>query len=245
MGWLRTLIHLHTDYSFDSDLSLEGLCRFVRRERFDCVAVTDHDTIEGARRLAQAADFRVIVGEEISTRDGHLIGLFLRSTIRPGMSARVTADAIHDQGGLVLAPHPFVRLFGCSLNDAAWRIADQIDAVEVCNGQNLRSRPDQQAEEFARRFALPMYCGSDTHLANSIAPCHQIMPDFTDPVSFLSSLSRATLVRGRHPISYFVTSAVRTARYYIGLPMPKGCGSNATSDHHSQRSGRPALAPAN
>lgn len=244
MAWLRTLIHLHTDYSFDSDLSLGALCRFVRRERFDCVAVTDHDTIEGARRLAQTADFRVIVGEEVSTRDGHLIGLFLHSTIRPGMSARATADAIHDQGGLVLAPHPFVRLFGCSLNDAAWRIADQIDAVEVCNGQNLRSAPDRRAEEFARRFGLPTFCGSDTHLASSIAPCHQIMSDFTDPASFLSSLRQATLVRGRHPLPYFITSAVRTARYYLGLPMPRGCGTNSTADHHAQRTVRPALASA-
>ena len=77
MTGIKTLIHLHTDYSYDSDISLPTLADFVQRERIGCVAVTDHDTIVGAQRFRHETDAKVIVGEEVSTRDGHLIGLFL------------------------------------------------------------------------------------------------------------------------------------------------------------------------
>ncbi len=68
--------------------------------------MTDHDTIEGALRLKELSDLPVIVGEEIMTAQGELIGLFLREPVPPGMSAVETVEAIRGQGGLVYLPHP-------------------------------------------------------------------------------------------------------------------------------------------
>src|ERR1041385_7118057 len=80
----------------------------------DVIAVTDHDTIEGALRARECAARRpdaphVIVGEEVSSRHGHILGLFLEKRVRPGLSAAATIAAIHDQGGLAVAAHPFWR----------------------------------------------------------------------------------------------------------------------------------------
>ncbi len=167
---------------------------------------------------------RVIVGEEITTLDGHLIGLFLQERIRPGMPARDTADAIREQGGLVLAPHPFVKAFGCGLGDTAWEIADRIDAVEVFNAQNPWAGADARADKFADRLSLPKFVGTDTHYAGSIAPAFQVMPDFSDPTGFLASLRSARRTVKRHPLRYFASAAYRTARYLLGLSSPPTFG---------------------
>ena len=227
MNTLNTLIHIHTDFSFDSDIAVSTLAAFAEDNGIHCIAVTDHDTIDGALRLrAIAPRLRVIIGEEVSTRDGHLIGLFLKERIEPGMSARETALAIKRQGGLVLLPHPFVKAFGCGLRDVSWEIADLIDAVEVCNSQNLLSAPDRQAEEFAKRLNLPTYVGADSHQSNSIAPCFQTMQTFDGPTGFLASLRSAKLSRGRHGLAYFLSAATRVVRHMLGLSLPKGFGAN-------------------
>ena len=77
---IKTVFHIHTDYSDDSNLSCKALYAEARRANVDCVVITDHDSIEGAVRLREIAreSLRVIIGEEISTTDGHLIGLFLQ-----------------------------------------------------------------------------------------------------------------------------------------------------------------------
>ncbi len=121
---MKTLLHVHTDFSYDSNITIEQLARFCEEQRFGCVAVTDHDSIEGARRLASMTDVNVIVGEEVTTSEGHLIGLFLTEWIRPGLSALDTAKAIRAQGGLVLLPHPFVRAFGCGIGEAVWHMSE-------------------------------------------------------------------------------------------------------------------------
>ncbi len=228
---IKALIHIHTNYSPDSDVTLSTLEAYAKREGVDCLAVTDHDTIEGAQALAGSSDLQVIVGEEVTTRDGHLIGLFLEERIRPEMSALDTARAIREQGGLVLAPHPFVKAFGCGLGETVFEIADLLDAVEVNNAQNFFSAPDHRAEAFAEERGLPKYVGSDSHLAMSIAPCFQMMPTFSGRDDFLDSLRQAELFRGRHGFAYFVAMALYTARYFSRIPIPNRMGVNSRWDY--------------
>lgn len=239
MGLTKTLIHIHTNYSFDSNTAPEALARFAERENIGCIAVTDHDTIEGARHLAAITDVKVIIGSEITTRDGDLIGLFLERRIDPGMSARDTAQAIREQGGLVLLPHPFIKLFGCGLGRTSWQIADLIDAVEVCNSQNIVAIPDRQAERFADRLRLAKFVGADSHMDGSIAPGYQLMGDFTTPADFLDALRQAEPKPGRHPLWYFAAAGYRTVLSMAGLPLPAGFGAN----HQPIPASAPVLAP--
>lgn len=242
MSRAKTLIHIHTNYSFDSDIAIDRLADVLDREGFGCVAVTDHDTIDGAIQLSRAAKAKVIIGEEISTANGHLIGLFLERRVRPGMSALDTAKAIRDQGGIVLLPHPFIRMFGCALGSVSWKLEGWIDAVEIFNAQNLSPVADRKAVAFANKLNLPGFVGSDSHLSFSIAPCYQLMADVASPAGFLHSLRSAEFIVSRHPFSYFVESAIRTAKFCVGLPLGEGCGINAAT--HASRPPRPAARPA-
>jgi predicted metal-dependent phosphoesterase TrpH len=225
MSSLKTVIHVHTHYSFDSNLSPGELVAAARREGVGCVAITDHDEIRGAleaRRIAR--DLRIIVGEEVSTREGHVLGLFLEERIPPGLSALETIKRIRGQGGLVLAPHPFVRFCQHSLGRATLRLVDHLDAVEIVNSQNPLFWQDRRAERFARRFGLTMFVGTDGHLTGQFAPAFQLLRDFSGPVDFLAALRDAVRVGGRFGPRYFARAAYQHAyRRITGRP-PRGYG---------------------
>jgi predicted metal-dependent phosphoesterase TrpH len=231
MAFIKTVFHIHTDYSEDSNLSLDQLLAEARERGVGCVAVTDHDSVEGARKLARIAgdDLRVIIGEEISTSDGHLIGLFLRDFVEPGMSVRRTAEAIREQGGLVVVPHPFNRLFDCSLGDRVYDILDLIDIVEVANAQNLSPLPNRRAGAFARRHGLPAIVGSDVHHRGYLDSCYQMMRSSDGPADFIASLRTAQPHVKSHPLSYFFHMALLVVRERLGLDLPEGYGAHTAA----------------
>ncbi len=101
-------MHTHSEASPDSRTKVADQARAVRAAGLDVVCATDHNTILGALRMREIADgFRVVVGEEISSRDGEIIGLFLESAVPRDLTGEETIARIHDQGGLVVVPHPF------------------------------------------------------------------------------------------------------------------------------------------
>jgi predicted metal-dependent phosphoesterase TrpH len=230
MGWVKTVFHVHTDYSDDSNASVESILELALSHNVGCVTITDHDSMGGARAMARVARGRmqVIQGQEITTREGHLIGLFLREEIEPGLPARMTAELIKRQGGLVIAPHPFNRIFGCSLRDHVYELIDLIDAVEVCNSQNLLTGPNRRADQFAHRYGLTPIVGADAHHRGHLDACYQMLPPFDGPQAFLRSLREARLVRGRHPLGYFLRSACVCFSEKTGTRMPADYGRNCT-----------------
>lgn len=237
MPSVKTVFHVHTDYSDDCNASVEDILDQAVRMGVGCVTITDHDTIAGALALSRIAGDRlkVVVGEEISTSEGHLIGLFLREEIQPGLSPRRTAELIRDQGGLVIAPHPFNSIFGCSLRDSVYGIVDLLHAVEVCNAQNLLSRANRQAERFASQFRLPPIVGADVHHRGHLDACFQWMQPFEGPQGFIESLKHAHFVEGRHTLGYFVRTAWCIFRDRSGLGTPAGYGRNARAQRHHHR----------
>jgi len=238
MSLLKTVFHIHSHYSDDSDLSIPQLADLAKRSGTQCLAITDHDTLAGARALAAYAksELKVIIGQEISTRDGHLIGLFLREPVKVGMTARETAKAIRQQDGLVVAPHPFNFIFGCSLREKVFDILDLIDIIEICNAQNLLPMADLQAEALAQKLNYPVIVGADLHHGRNIDPCYQCLEPFDGPQSFLSSLKKAHFVKGRHTLGYFVEAAWIILRSKSGWGLPQRFGQNC---HHE----RPVFKP--
>lgn len=222
MRFVKTVFHVHTDYSVDSNVTVESLVDSAGRCGVDCIAVTDHNTMEGAVHLARIAppSLRVIAGEEVSTSEGHLIGLFLREPIQPGLSARATAELIRAQHGLVVAPHPFNRLFGCSLRQAADDIADLIDLVEVCNAQNLLSGANARARAFAVNHQIPGIVGVDMHHPDYLCSCFQWVAPFQSAGDFLAAMREAVLIPGRHPLGYFVQAARAQLALKLGCEIP-------------------------
>jgi hypothetical protein len=224
------VFHLHTNFSDDGNLSAAELLAEADRRQVTCLAVTDHDTMEGARRVAEIAPdhIRVIRGQEVSTADGHVIGLFLKDEIPSGLAAWETAQRIRRQGGLVIVPHPFNTMFDCSLRNAVYDLIGLIDAVEVFNAQNISPIPNRKAMAFARAYGLPAIIGGDVHHRGYLDSAYQWLPAFEGPTSFLENLQKAHFVARRHPLAYFVRSANVCARGKLGWRMPGGYGVNCT-----------------
>ncbi len=101
-------LHCHSSASFDSRLKPDALLRLARAAGLTHVAVTDHDRIDGALRIRDDAPpgLTIIVGEEVRTASGDVIGLYLERPIPGGLSLDATIAAIREQGGMVGIPHP-------------------------------------------------------------------------------------------------------------------------------------------
>jgi predicted metal-dependent phosphoesterase TrpH len=167
----RADLHVHTIWS-DGAQRPETIVE-AARGRVDVVAITDHDEIRGALR---ARDFArehpelgvdVVVGEEVSTLNGHLLGLFLEECVPPGLTALATISEIHAQGGLAVAAHPFHPLRGVSRGHVSIgrMIRDlPLDAIEAVNNAGVFSAPyNAWAALRNLELMLPVTAGSDAH----------------------------------------------------------------------------------
>jgi predicted metal-dependent phosphoesterase TrpH len=180
--------HIHTRFSRDSILSEDKFIRIALERGLTHVAITNHNNVEGAMavrdRVAELGlDDRltVILGEEVSTSDGEVVGVYLSRTIPRGLSADETADAIHEQGGLVSIPHPFDPFRGSHIRrEPLERLAEagKIDMVEVFNSRVTFGRHNQEAAEFAARHGIPGIACSDSHSSFEIAMSFNALPAF-------------------------------------------------------------------
>ncbi|HEV8536631.1 MAG TPA: PHP domain-containing protein [Candidatus Limnocylindria bacterium] len=190
MERIRLDMHMHTEFSRDSRIALADFARLAREAELAAVCVTDHDTVEGGLRLREMdTRLQVIVGEEITTADGELIGLFLERAIAAGLSAEKTVALIHEQGGLAYVPHPFSRNRIRHLRrNVLERLAGSIDVVEVFNAREVASSSNLRALEFARAHDLPGGVGSDAHRRVEIGRAYVEVPPFEGPQGLLVAL---------------------------------------------------------
>lgn len=189
-------LHMHTSASHDCLSDPADVVARARELGLDRIAITDHDEIEGAFAAAELDPELVIVAEEVRTAEGlDLIGLWLEERIPPGGSFREVADAIHAQGGVVYAPHPFDARRG---TDEAFLdgVADCVDAVEAFNARVHDPSRNDRAAAWAEKHGLPEGAGSDAHTLAEIGRARVVLPPFDGPRSFLRSLARGR-VEGR------------------------------------------------
>ncbi|HEV8669983.1 MAG TPA: PHP domain-containing protein [Candidatus Limnocylindria bacterium] len=193
---LRVDMHTHTEYSPDSRTSLRAQAAAIKAAGLHVVCATDHNTIEGALRLRELADgFRVIVGEEVSTRDGEIIGLFLDKPIPRDQSAEDTIARIRDQGGLVSVPHPFSRNRMFHLRRAVLeRVWQDVDCIEVFNAREAFTQDNFRAAAFAKERGLPGAAGSDAHRASEIGRAWVEVEDFAGREDFIAALREGSVI---------------------------------------------------
>lgn len=185
---IRVDLHNHTHYSPDSILSPKQFVRGVGRRGLDVVAVTDHNSIRGALAVRELAEFRVIVGEEVRSEDGEILGLFLSEAVPKGLSAHDTIARIKNQGGIVGVPHPFDSLRSGLRRHAMLACIDQIDFIEGLNARMVFSSHNNRAREFAAERDLPVSAGSDAHSPWEIGRVWAEMPPFEGAADFVVAL---------------------------------------------------------
>ena len=170
----RADLHVHTVHSDGSSTPLQVL-RAARGRGLAVIAITDHDTITGALEAAEIAEHdpelpAVVVGEEVSSRAGHIVGLFLTSRVAAGLSAGETVARIHGQGGLAIAVHPFWKIGRHGIGPAVLRDV-HFDAMEIANGAPAPSMwiANRKARRFSAERPRVVTGGSDAHRDLAVA----------------------------------------------------------------------------
>jgi predicted metal-dependent phosphoesterase TrpH len=174
-------------------LTVDELADRARQAGLDVVCVTDHNVTHAAVAAAERdLGVRVIVGEEVRTPDGDLIGLFLTERIPYVLPVSEVVGRIRGQGGLVYAPHPFDQgrsSVGSVLPGLC--AAGSVDVIEVLNAKIADQSVNARAAALAQAFGLPGGAGSDAHDAPGVGAAYLEMPDFDGPMSFLAGLAEA------------------------------------------------------
>jgi predicted metal-dependent phosphoesterase TrpH len=189
-GWVRVDMHSHTMWSGDSTTTPDEIAAAITASGIDVLCITDHNAIKGAVDLVDRLPCRVIVGEELRTHAGEVIGLFLEERIPVGVHPADAARAIREQGGMVYIPHPYDPMRR-NLAEAALDalIADGlVDAIEVINAKTSLGSLNTRAASLAAAHGLAAGAGSDAHVPDAIGAAYVEMPEFDGPADFLVKL---------------------------------------------------------
>lgn len=193
-------LHVHTLYSPCAETKLEQIGDYCRRRGVNMLGVTDHDTTAGALALKKVIGkgVKIIVGEEIKTRQGEIVGLFLNKEIQPNLDALDTVKQIKDQGGVVYIPHPFDPFKINRLKKSTlMEVLDYVDIIEVFNAKVVFPAFYVVASNFAKRHGKLGAAGSDAHYLTAIDSCLNQIEPFNTPEEFLKNFQDVNLMIGR------------------------------------------------
>ena len=169
---LKIDLHVHTTYSYDSLITPKDLIFYAKKRGLDGVALTDHDRIDGALKIAKETNFLIVPGMEISSLNGHVIGLNVDELVPAKLSVGETLDRIHEVGGIAIACHP-VTFFKESLKG---HISARFDAIEVINASAFPFNYSvRHSEKIASRLGIARVAGSDAHYGPEIGYAYTLV----------------------------------------------------------------------
>ena len=197
----RIEFHVHTKASKDSLLGAHLLLARCRVRGIDAIAITDHNEVSFALKYKEyfkKHGVEIIPGEEIFTKEGEIIGLYLKERIKPGLSPEDTIAEIRRQGGLVYVPHPYdVKRAKTVLRpEALARIASQVDLIEKHNVRNIETGYSIKQNAIAEKYGLRKVVGSDAHTFYEVGRNYCLVESVSRP-DLLRELSEAVFVEAR------------------------------------------------
>jgi len=169
-------IHTHSSYSDGANTPGE-MVRYAKKIGLDGIAITDHNVIDGAIKALRynSEDFTVIPGIEVSSKEGHILGLGITELIERTIPAEEVVERIHELGGIAIAAHPYDR-FRSGVGDLIYKI--DFDAIEVINGRTLLTTRDMR--KIAKNIKLPKVGGSDAHSLDELGSVSIVVDN--DPI---------------------------------------------------------------
>lgn len=200
----------------------ENVLRVSRERGIDKIAITDHNTIAGALRAAKLEPERVIIGEEIMTSKGELIGYFVRREVPAGLEPEQVIEDLRAQGAFIAVPHPLDRM-----RSGSWSMEDLedllplVDALEVFNARNWFSVSDRRAAGLATKTGLLGTAGSDAHSYAEIGRVVMRVPEFRDADEMRLALANAQIVGHRSVPLVHLASRYASFRKSLGWLPPQ------------------------
>ncbi len=200
-------LHMHTTYSWDGTSTVSGMLKQAALAGLDIVAITDHDAIQGSLEAVQMAaqyGLQAIPGSEISTKQGHLLALFIQKKIPAGLPMIDTLLRVGEQDGLGIIAHPMARftssaspetIYACLSHPGAGRV---LVGLEVFNAGLIFQNHQPLINQLAHDTCLAQVGNSDAHVAWAIGGGQSIFPGFTPTDLRRALLQRTTQVVRSH-----------------------------------------------
>ena len=206
---LKIDLHVHTTGSKDAFTEPEQLPIVLKQRGLDGVAITDHDTFT----TVSMSGIIILPGIEVSTREGHIIGLGVSGPVPKGRSADETISMIHRDGGIAVVPHPFDPVSPC-VNPC--KLKSRPEAIEVINSDALLfSLNSAIARRVAERLKLPMVAGSDSHIPETVGDAYTLIDsDSREVEDILDAIRRGSVQPegGPTPLAEKFLKLARTLR---------------------------------
>lgn len=196
-------LHVHSFDSADCNIKPKDIEKVLSEKKLDIMAVTDHNIIRTAFSLQEQWGDRIIVGEEIMTQEGEVIGLFLKKEIKKGFDIIKTVDMIKEQNGIVLIPHPF-DLLRSGVGDSVQKVIKFVDIIEVFNGRTVVDKFNNKALEFSIKNKIFGVSCSDAHVVGEIGRNYVEIKPFLGRFELLKSLEcpNLKLIKKRTTLGY-------------------------------------------
>jgi predicted metal-dependent phosphoesterase TrpH len=191
-------LHTHSNASPDGGISEEQYRKALENNVVDYIAITDHNQLGTALELQRALGERIIVGEEIMSSAGEIVGLYLTQRVEPGLTPLETVKQIKDQNGLVYIPHPFETVRKGLHPSMLEELVDYVDLMEVCNGRAFLQNRSTQAAVWARLNHKTGAASSDAHGYHGLGRTFTQVADKVDRDNLLELMAGGTL-RTAHP----------------------------------------------
>ncbi len=208
-------LHSHSIISQDGGITEEQYIRLLDNATINFIAITDHNETKFAKELAKKLGDKIIIGEEIASKDGEIIGLYLHKTISKGLTAKQTLQQIHEQGGLVYIPHPFEILRrGLKINTLE-QIQNEIDIIEVFNARSKWRGKSTLALDFAQKYKIATAAASDAHGQKGLGTSFSIISEVPSSKTLPSLLKKGNLHKQFAPAITYLYPSINKIKHKL------------------------------